>query len=66
MIFSVGTEKKQFFMPTWPSLYPGLIEGKSNESIDTRVYYISFLIPSIAQRYDIQGWSRKGFHVIIF
>jgi hypothetical protein len=53
MIFSVGTEKKQFFMPTWPSLYPGLIEGKSNESIDTRVYYISFLIPSIAQRYDI-------------
>ena len=23
-------------MPTWPTLYPGLIDGKSNERIDTR------------------------------
>ena len=22
-------------MPTWPTLYPGLIDGKSNERIDT-------------------------------
>jgi hypothetical protein len=23
-------------MPSWPTLYPGLIDGKSNERIDTR------------------------------
>ncbi len=23
-------------MPAWPTLYPGLIDGKSNERIDTR------------------------------
>ena len=34
---SVGTDRKQFFMPAWPTLYPGLLEGKSNERIDTRV-----------------------------
>ena len=33
---SVGTNKKQFLMPAWPTLYPGLIDGKSNERIDTR------------------------------
>ena len=33
---SVGTNKKQFLMPTWPTLYPGLANGKSNERIDTR------------------------------
>ena len=35
-IIDVGTEKKQYFMPSWPTLYPGLMEGKSNETIDTR------------------------------
>jgi len=24
-------------MPSWPTLWPGLIDGKSNERIDTRV-----------------------------
>jgi len=33
---SVGTNKKQYLMPSWPTLYPGLIDGKSNERIDTR------------------------------
>jgi len=35
-VIDVGSDKKQLFMPTWPTLYPGLIEGKSNERIDTR------------------------------
>lgn len=35
-IYSVGTNKKQYLMPAWPTLYPTLVDGKSNERIDTR------------------------------
>ena len=35
-VIDVGTNKKQYLMPTWPTLWPGLMEGKSNERIDTR------------------------------
>ena len=35
-VIDVGTNKKQYFMPSWPTLYPGLMDGKSNERIDTR------------------------------
>ena len=35
-VIDVGSEKKQLLMPAWPSLYPGLIDGKSNELVDTR------------------------------
>ena len=35
-VIDVGTNKKQFLMPTWPTLYPSLMDGKSNERIDTR------------------------------
>ena len=35
-VIDVGSEKKQLLMPSWPSLYPGLTEGVSNEMIDTR------------------------------
>jgi hypothetical protein len=40
--YSVGSDKKQFFMPAWPTLWPGIVDGKSNERLDTRVNpYIS-------------------------
>ena len=29
-------------MPAWPTLWPGLIDGKSNERIDTRPKDIRF------------------------
>ena len=35
-VIDVGSDKKQFFMPTWPTLYPALHDGKVNEKIDTR------------------------------
>ena len=35
-VIDVDTDKKQFFMPTWPTLYPVLHEGKVNMNIDTR------------------------------
>ena len=36
LVSSVGTNKKQYLMPSWPTLWPGLIDGKSNERVDTR------------------------------
>ena len=47
LTFSVGSEKKQYFMPTWPTLWPGLMEGKSNETIDTRVFLITLTLNSL-------------------
>ena len=35
-VIDVGTDKKQFFMPTWPTLYPALHTGKVNMFFDTR------------------------------
>ena len=35
-VIDVGTNKKQYLMPAWPTLWPGLIDGKSNEKVDTR------------------------------
>ena len=35
-VIDVGTNKKQYLMPSWPTLWPGLMDGKSNERIDTR------------------------------
>ena len=35
-VIDVGTDKKQFFMPAWPTLYPALHTGKVNMTIDTR------------------------------
>ncbi len=35
-VIDVGTDKKQFFMPTWPTLWPGLMDGKTNEGMDSR------------------------------
>ena len=35
-VIDVGTNKKQYFMPTWPTLYPALQDGKTNIKADTR------------------------------
>ena len=35
-VIDVGTNQKQYFMPAWPTLYPGLMDGKTNERLDTR------------------------------
>ena len=39
-VIDVGTDKKQFFMPTWPTLYPALQNGKVNMSLDSRPHDI--------------------------
>jgi len=35
-VIDVNSSKKQLLMPTWPTLWPTLLEGRSNERIDTR------------------------------
>lgn len=34
-VIDVNSPKKQLLMPTWPTLYPTLLSGRSNERIDT-------------------------------
>eukprot|EP00997_Jenningsia_sp_PLL12_P009724 NODE_6744_length_491_cov_47.266968_g5953_i0.p1 GENE.NODE_6744_length_491_cov_47.266968_g5953_i0~~NODE_6744_length_491_cov_47.266968_g5953_i0.p1 ORF type:complete len:157 (+),score=35.07 NODE_6744_length_491_cov_47.266968_g5953_i0:47-472(+) len=29
-VIDVGTDRKEYFMPSWPTLWPGITEGKSN------------------------------------
>lgn len=41
-VIDVGSDKKQFFMPAWPTLYPGLENGTQNCAIDTRPKDIKF------------------------
>ena len=42
-VIDVKSDKKQLLMPTWPTLWPRLIDGKSNEMIDTRMKDIRFV-----------------------
>ena len=35
-VIDVQSDKKQLLMPAWPSLWPALLDGRSNEIIDTR------------------------------
>ena len=42
-VIDVKSDKKQLLMPTWPTLWPGLIDGKSNETIDTRMKDMRFV-----------------------
>ena len=42
-VIDVKSNKKQLLMPTWPTLYPGLIDGITNERMDTRAKDMSFV-----------------------
>ena len=35
-VIDVNSDKKPLLMPAWPTFWPGLIDGKSNEMVDTR------------------------------
>ncbi len=35
-VIDVNSEKKQLLMPAWPTLWPRLLDGKTNERLDTR------------------------------
>ena len=35
-VIDVNSDKKPLLMPAWPTLWPRLIDGKSNEYMDTR------------------------------
>ncbi len=35
-VIDVNSSKKQLLMPTWPTLYPSLLTGRSNERISTQ------------------------------
>ena len=37
-VIDVNSDKKPLLMPAWPTLWPRLIDGKSNERMDTRTY----------------------------
>lgn len=42
-VIDVGSDKKPLLMPSWPTLWPGLIDGKTNERVDTRMKDIRFV-----------------------
>ena len=35
-VIDVGSGRKEFFMPSWPTLWPGLENGKTNITFDQR------------------------------
>ena len=35
-VIDVGTNSNQYFMPAWPTLYPGFVDGKTNMLYDSR------------------------------
>ena len=36
-VIDVQSDKKQLLMPAWPTLWPRLCDGKTNERLDTRM-----------------------------
>ena len=36
-VIDVQSDKKQLLMPAWPTLWPRLTDGKTNERLDTRM-----------------------------
>ena len=48
-VIDVQSDKKRLLMPAWPTLYPGLIDGKTNEIMDTRPRDLSF---KVGQEHD--------------
>lgn len=49
-VIDVNSDKKRLLMPSWPTLYPGLIDGKTNEVMDTRPRDLSF---KVGQEHDL-------------
>lgn len=41
-VIDVQSDKKRLLMPSWPTLYPGLLDGKTNELLDTRSHDMAF------------------------
>lgn len=41
-VIDVQSDKKRLLMPSWPTLYPGLTDGKTNELLDTRSHDMAF------------------------
>lgn len=41
-MIDVQSDKKRLLMPSWPTLYPGLLDGKTNELLDTRSHDMAF------------------------
>ena len=41
-VIDVGSNKKMLLMPAWPTLWPTLLSGKSNEQVDTRPKDMTF------------------------
>ena len=41
-VIDVNSSKKQLLMPAWPSLWPGLIDGKPNDLANTAMKDIRF------------------------
>ena len=41
-VIDVGTNKKEFFMPAWPTLYPQLHNGDVNFKLDNRYKEVMF------------------------
>ena len=35
-VIDVNSDKKQLLMPAWPTMWPRLLDGKTNERLDTR------------------------------
>jgi len=43
-VIDVQSDKRKLLMPTWPTLWPGLIDGTTNEITDTRPKDVSFTV----------------------
>ena len=41
-VIDVGTDKKQFFMPAWPTLWPALESGRRNFFLDGQITDIKY------------------------
>lgn len=49
-VIDVQSNKKRLLMPSWPTLYPGLLDGATNNIVDTRSNDMSF---KVGQEHDL-------------
>ena len=49
-VIDVNSSKKQLLMPTWPTLYPALMTGRSAERISTVPRDLTW----------VDGWEKDG------